>query len=105
MPDVVNHSISVEIFVQGLPCEELFRVDIGEQANAELGKRYFEAGEQMQFVCLVAGLQVWIYRDARMGWYKVAFGAPPTPFHECEWLSRDEAEHCVMKKVMEVSHV
>ena len=88
---------------EGLPFEELSRVDLGEQTNAELGKRYFEPGEQMQIVCIVAGLKVWIFRDSRMASYHVAFGETPTPFDQCEWMSREEAGRFVIAKVKELT--
>lgn len=85
--------------------EELFRVDIGEQINAELGKHFFSAGELMQFVGMFAGLKIWIFRDSSNDWFKVAFGETPAPFGECEWVSRDEAIALVMAKTMEVCDV
>jgi len=104
MQELLAISVQLPVF-EGLRFEELFQVDIGKQLNAELGKRFFAAGEWMQFVCTVAGLKVWIFRDARMDWFKVGFGETPAPFGECEWLTRDEAEHFVMANVMEVSDV
>ena len=99
--------VSIQLSVlEGLPFEELFRVDLGHEINAEcFGRRYFEPGELLQFVCMVAGLKLWICRDARMGWFKVAFGETPAPFNECETMSRDGAECLIKAKVMEVSDV
>jgi hypothetical protein len=84
-----------------LSFEELFQVDIGEQINADcFGRQYFAPGELMQFVCVVAGLKIWICRNARMEWFKVAFGENPAPFHECKTMARDEAECFIKAKVM-----
>jgi hypothetical protein len=96
----------VTIF-EGIPFEELSQVDLGEQINAGVvgGRQYFAPGELMQFVCMVAGLMVWICRDTRMGWFKVAFGESPAPFDECETMSRDEAECLIKAQLMEVGDV
>lgn len=108
MAQVVRSVIPFEdLSFDGLHFEELSHVDIGEQINASVtgGRQYFAPGELMQFVCIMAGLKLWIYRDKRMAWFKVAFGETPTPFHECKTMSRDEAQRFIMAKVMEVSDV
>ena len=102
---VISEPAPQLVLFEGLVFEELSSIDLGMQINQEMGKVFFKPGEWMQFVCIVAGLKVWIFRDARMGWHKVSFGETPEPFSECEWLSREEAEDVVMAKVMEYQNV
>ena len=92
---------------EGLPFEELFRVDLGKQINSGVvgGRQYFAPGELMQFVGRIGGLTIWICRDERMDWFKIAFGEIPEPFDECETMTRDEAELFIKERVMEVFDV
>lgn len=70
-------------------------VDLGLRLNHAGRPPYFQPGEWTQRSCTICGVRLWVFHDARYGYFKVGWGEAPRDLGSLPRLSAAEARRQV----------